>query len=468
MHHRRAYSRSVGALRLLSSCIVAAIIVASATSLPALAQDAARPVTSQQAAEYGKLLDAVSETITRHFVDGEKLKAIDWPAQVEALRPRLLAAPTRTEARRLINELLAKLKTSHTNLFGPDEVSYYTVMDAVREGRDVPRLIAERFWGNAPYYASIGIFSSTLDGRHFIDGVLEGSPAAQAGLQYGDEIVSVDGAPYHPIASFEGKIGRDAAVAVRRSADGEPTVVHVRPAAMVPSVAFASAAYASARVIEHAGKRIGYFHVWGSRDASAFKTTLSRLVLTDLPGEHSSMLRSPDERVTNRPVDGLIIDMRGKVGGSATVYREYLAALGERFGPAAQFRFFKPGRSRDQDTVAQPFRGRTVLLIDHTTRSTAELFAYAFRRQGMGPLVGTTTAGAVSAASTFAMPGGDLLYAATFSITADGDVLEGKGVAPDIVVERPLAYAQGADPVLERALAEIVNLLAVKGDKKVE
>jgi carboxyl-terminal processing protease len=462
MRHCLAYGRIAGAHRLLFLYLIAAGIILVA-SPPAQAQDAAAPVRSAQAAEYGKLLDAVAETINRHFVDGEKLKAIDWPGQIEALRPRVLAAPTRMEARRLINELLAKLQTSHTNLFSPDDVSYYTVMDAVREGRGVPRLIAERFWGNTPHYASIGIFSSTLDGRQFIDGVLEGSPAEQAGLRYGDEIISIHGTPYHPITSFEGKIGRDTAVALRRSADGEPVLVHVRPAAMVPSVAFASAAYASARVVDHEGKRIGYFRVWGSRDATAFKTALSRLILTDLPGEHAPMLRSPDERVTNRPIDGLIIDMRGKVGGSATVYREYLAALGERFGPAVQFKFFKPGQSQDQDTGTQPFRGRTVLLIDHTTRSTAELFAYAFRRQGMGPLIGTTTAGAVSAASTFAMPGGDLLYAATISITADGNVLEGKGVAPDIVVERPLPYAQGADPVLERALAEIVNLPAVKG-----
>jgi carboxyl-terminal processing protease len=251
---------------------------------------------------------------------------------------------------------------------------------------------------------------------------------------------------------------------VRRSAGGEPTVVHVMPAAMVPSIAFASAAYASARVIDHAGKRIGYMHVWGSKDSSAFKMALSRLITGDLPGEHSSMLRSPDERVTDRPIDGLIIDMRGKVGGSASIYREYLSALGERYGPVAEFKFFRPGKKERSETNATaPFRGRVVLLIDRTTRSTAELFAYAFRRQGMGPLVGTTTAGAVSAASTFAMPGGDLLYAAVLSITADGDVLEGKGVAPDIVVERPLAYAQGADPVLDRALAEIVKLPALTG-----
>jgi carboxyl-terminal processing protease len=40
-------------------------------------------------------------------------------------------------------------------------------------------------------------------------------------------------------------------------------------------------------------------------------------------------------------------------------------------------------------------------------------------------------------------------------LTIDGDVLEGLGVGPDINVERPLAYAGGADPVLDRAVAHL-------------
>ena len=56
-------------------------------------------------------------------------------------------------------------------------------------------------------YAGIGIFSVRIDGRDFVDAVLEGSPADRAGLKVGDEILSVDAALYHPIRSFRGKIG---------------------------------------------------------------------------------------------------------------------------------------------------------------------------------------------------------------------------------------------------------------------
>jgi carboxyl-terminal processing protease len=98
------------------------------------------------------------------------------------------------------------------------------------------------------------------------------------------------------------------------------------------------------------------------------------------------------------------------------------------------------------------------VLIDHHTRSTAELFVHAYQRERQGPLIGTRTAGAVSAASAYAMPGGNLLYLAVTGLEVDGDILEGTGVAPDIEVARPIPYSNGADPVLDAAL----DLLARK------
>src|SRR5690606_30937047 len=97
-------------------------------------------------------------------------------------------------------------------------------------------------------------------------------------------------------------------------------------------------------------------------------------------------------------------------------------------------------------------RGRTAVLIDHHTRSTAELFVHSYRRERQGPLIGTRTAGAVSAGRGYAMPGGNLLYLAVTGLEVDGEVLEGVGVAPDIEVARPVPYANGADPVLEAAV----------------
>lgn len=115
-------------------------------------------------------------------------------------------------------------------------------------------------------------------------------------------------------------------------------------------------------------------------------------------------------------------------------------------------------RSRGkEDRARSEMRGRTAVLIDHHTRSTAELFAHAYKRERQGPLIGTRTAGAVSAASAYAMPGGNLFYLAVTGLEVDGDILEGPGVTPDIEVARPIPYSNGADPVIEAAVEHLAR-----------
>jgi carboxyl-terminal processing protease len=294
-----------------------------------------------------------------------------------------------------------------------------------------------RFWGAGVTFPGIGMFSVRIDGCDFVDQVLEGSPAARAGLKVGDEIVSVDGAPYQPVRSFRGKVGREVALAFRRTQDGPVQTVQVPVMTIAPLHAFREATRASARVIEKDGQRIGYVHVWASVGEDSGNALHSALAHLGINTER--------RRGETSPLDGLIIDMRGKIGGTATTATRYLDLLDPR-GPLLGSR--ERGSSRRTTAV----RGRTAVLIDHHTRSTGELFVHAYKRERQGPLIGTRTAGAVSAARAFAMPGGNLLYVAVSGLEIDGDVLEGPGVAPDIEVTRPIPYAQGADPVLDVAV----------------
>jgi carboxyl-terminal processing protease len=157
--------------------------------------------------ELAKLYDAVVETIDQKFFDEALLKQLDWRARAQAVRASVLSTPTTEDGIRQINALLSELKTSHTALFTPNDYEYYILLDVLGASPDSRDLLSRRFWGTGPYYAGIGIFTRQIDGRRFVDGILEGSPADRAGLKHGDEVLSVDDMPYSAVAAFRGKIG---------------------------------------------------------------------------------------------------------------------------------------------------------------------------------------------------------------------------------------------------------------------
>jgi carboxyl-terminal processing protease len=439
------------------------------------------PAISDSASlDVAKLYDAVVQTVDKAFYDPKLLQELDWKTRANAVRPSVLAAPSTEDAVRQINGLLSELKTSHTALFTPDDYDYYALLDIVGLGRSGAGLTARRFWGNGPYYPGIGIFTRRIGEHHFVDGILEGSPADQAGLQYGDEILSVDGRLYSPIAAFRGKAGAHVSVELRRHAEAAPQRFDVTVIPIRPTTAFSMATEASARVIERNGRRIGYIHVWASHEADSFKAALAKLdparserrssaaVSDDLlfrSGRNVTFSPLSSEDVERKaetdelkPVDSLIVDMRGRVGGNIGVAKAFLEAMDpdtrDYFGA---WRYSARSTPNPGPSMRpREFRGRSALLINEHTRSAAEIMAFGYKHSAFGPIVGTQSAGAVSSGALFVMPGDMLLYVAVGGHTFDNQRIEGAGVTPDHRVEQPLPYAAGADPVLETA----VELLA--------
>lgn len=425
----------------------------------------ARPTVSAATAvqpqlDRGRLFDTVVETIAKNFVDEDKLKAVDWASRAAAVRPVVMTAPSSGEAIQLIKSLLGELKTSHTALYTPDDLEYSILLDVVPPRSDPDKLMDRKFWGSRSHYAGIGAFTREIDGRHFIDGIMEGSPADRAGLKYGDEIVNVDGRPYAQIAAFRGKVGQTVELQIRRAAGADPLVVRVDVLNLNPSDAFAAATRASARVIERNGKRIGYIHLWSIREDEPAKDALGSL----RGGETNRWHRhGPSEGSSKKPLDFLIVDARGKVGGSGSAAQSILEAIARPAGDVlGNLRFANRGQAIRKDKGHENpfdpgFAGRSILLIDDHTRSAGELLADGYKNSKLGTLIGTPTAGAVMGGATYVMPGDLLLYVAVSKVEIEGQSLEGKGVAPDERVERLLPYANGADPILEAAITKLAG-----------
>ena len=451
-------AKGTAALARVWTLALLGLLAAELVPVKGLAQEAPAVAGERSSAEaeqatdkgFAPLFDAVVERIGKSFWNKDLIANSGWQRRAAEVRQSVLEAPTHAEAARRINALLGELRTSHTGLLTPDDVEYYILLDVFSGGSRVRDFVAQRFWGSGVRYAGAGFFSVRIDGRDFVDAVLEGSPAERAGLKVGDEILKVDAAPYHPIISFRGKVGDKVIISLKHSAEAAPQDVAVDVVSIAPLQAFRDATIASARIFERDAHRIGYVHVWasvGEKSTDALKEALETI-----SGEKEHENREHKSDAGAPPaLDGVIFDMRGKIGGTGQNAARYLEVIDPR-GPLM--------RSRNKDAkerARHALRGRTAVLIDQHTRSTAELFVHSYKRERQGPLIGTRTAGAVSAAAAYLMPGDDLLYLAVTGLEIDGEILEGPGVAPDIEVARPLPYANGADPVLDAAIQDLLR-----------
>jgi carboxyl-terminal processing protease len=281
-----------------------------------------------------------------------------------------------------------------------------------------------------PDYAGIGISTASRDGRLFVADVLSGSPAAVGGVKIGDEIVSSDGARFHPINSFAGKSGQHVALEIRRQNGGATQVLRVVPKLLDPTTMFLDAMKASVEIVTRRDVKIGYVHIW-SDAGEIYQDQLEEEL---------------DGRLHNAA--GLVIDLRNGWGGASPSYlRPFLV-------PPMTTTWTMRGEKPQihEEAWTKP----VCLLVNEGAKSGKELLSYYFKKAHRGRIVGTRTAGAVLPGKPFVLSVGSLLYLAVGDGLIDGKRPEGEGVPPDEEVPFPVEYAEGNDPQKDRAI-EIIS-----------
>jgi len=166
--------------------------------------------------------------------------------------------------------------------------------------------------------------------------------------------------------------------------------------------------------------------------------------------------------------EALIVDLRCNGGGYAT---ELL--LKQLRNPPLGFNMLRPGRGKLQVSPEMSTPGHLVLLIDENTSSDGEVWAEAFKRFGMGKVVGVRTWGgvvSVGGADLETIDGGELSipYQHYYTPGGGGYFLENHGADPDVEIHWPPAPLAGAadgerrrpDPQLAEAMRIAEELLA--------
>ncbi|MFP2923744.1 S41 family peptidase [Pyxidicoccus sp. 3LG] len=362
-------------------------------------------------APYLKPGEEVVNHVRTRFLDPKKAEA--WASKHQGYGA---AATDAQDFARRTNAALAELGASHTVLYPRGSVGHTSLSAIFQEFLKLPRV----------EYASIGADLVETPEGVFVRHVFAASPAARAGLLRGDRLVSVEGKPFRPLDSFEGRAGKPTRLSVERTRGAAPLTLTVTPRKVNPKAEWLDVQRASSRIVEHAGRRVAYQHLY-----SCAGTEHQELLHEALMDSFAS-------------ADALVIDFRDGWGGCNTDFLNL-------FNPLVPF-FTSIDRAGKRVTRATTWRKPVVLLVNGNSRSGKEMVAQAMKKHGRGTLVGQRTAGAVLAGTPLRLSNGDLLYLAVSDVEVDGMRLEGRGVPVDVEVPDALPYAAGKDPQLDKAL----------------
>lgn len=378
-----------------------------------------------------QLFDRTWSLVETDFVD-PNLKGLDSKAIRAEAREALSEVTDKEEAVRIINGFLGRLHTSHTRLYCDRDPLYYELLDVFSEG-SLQEEIKARFDGQPPHYTGI---LCTLEDGTVVD-VVPGGPADQARLWPGDRVLGIADTPegpfqpFHPIGSLIGKAGQDVYLQVASGKVIAPR--RLQPVEVQPKAAFLQSITDSVEVVERGAFKLGYLRVYS------------------YAGEDYH--RRVEELLEEGPLaeaDGLVWDLRGGWGGAQTRYLETFQKL-------PNLRLRQRGQSFQE--IGSGHWGRpVVMVVNERSRSGKEILAYGFQSLGLGPLVGTTTAGAVSGGRLYLLPDGCALYLAVFDVEVDGHRLEGVGVTPDEVMEE-IVFPTSEPSVKEKALRRLCDEL---------
>ncbi len=371
-------------------------------------------------------LNHIWNLVNDNFYDPD-FNGLDWSSVKEKYLPQARQSTNEDQLSRAINQMLAELRTSHTHYYTKDDTAYYFLASLFKDVYD-KELLNTLFPDETITYTGIGLFTEQIGESYFIRGVLDGGPADQAKLRRGQRIVLADGHAFHPIRSFQGRLGHNVTLTIQNSlsADDSREVV-VQPIDIDPQKIMMDALEASMKVIRIGDRAIAYAHFW-SYAGEQFHQRLKQELAS---GSFKS-------------ADALIMDIRDGWGGASP---DYLNLFNTRVPTMTLF-----DRDGNTTTFDSQWRKPVALLINGGSRSGKELIAYSFKKYKLGPVVGSRTAGAVTGGKFFLFDDGSGLYLAVRGVKVDGEVLEGRGVSPDYEVPYELPYASRDDPQLNKAI----------------
>jgi carboxyl-terminal processing protease len=344
---------------------------------------------------------------------------VDWNKVRETYLPKAEAARSNEDFHAVLRQMLGELKLSHFSVFPPPPAS-----------------------GNESAIGSIGIDIIWLDGLAVIDRVEKGSSSDMAGLKPGFVLSKIDGKSVLDLLK-----PIQASLAKRKLTDGIRKVYLQR--AVVALTFGKSETPVKIEVLQgddwpktvelirrpftgEMSQPVGHF----PKQEVLFESRL-------LPGNVGYVRfnmwiipQMPKIRAAVREfaqADGIIFDIRGNPGGLGGMAAGLAGLISDKQFSLGSMSSRGGATNLIAYPQSDPYLGKVVVLTDHGSASTSELFAAGIQESGRGKIVGDTTAGAVLPSVFELLPTGYMFQYAISDYKTPGSVLiEGRGVQPDV------------------------------------
>ncbi|MET0624537.1 MAG: S41 family peptidase [Pyrinomonadaceae bacterium] len=437
------------------------------TTAVAAAPTAAAPRT--EAERRREAFEIVWQTVKDNHFD-PNFGGVDWDAVRAEFAPRAAAARTDRELHALLQQMLNRLGQSHFNIIPPEAIPSTDADDPTddedegeggegMDGAERPRPKGSVYAAEHMTYG-IGIDLRVVGGALLVTRVEPGSSAERSGLRTGHALRSIDGTPvslimrtlrlasvYEPAARHQipaeilvGYVNGSPGTSVRLTfLDGRNRLRRASvPRERLKGELTATFQSMPAQFVEFESKRlrggVGYIRF--------------NLFVAPVLEKFCAALR------TMKDAPGVVVDLRGNRGG--------LLGLVYGMGGLLETRTVSFGVMRTRAgwhellVTPQPsgYRGPVVVVIDAETQSAGEVFAGGLQASGRAVVVGLRSAGATLPSAAKELPTGAILqYAFADFVTANGTLIEGQGVTPniDVALSRRQLLA-GRDRQLESAL----------------
>jgi carboxyl-terminal processing protease len=290
-------------------------------------------------------------------------------------------------------------------------------------------------------YEGIGAWVDTATDFLTIISPMPGSPAEEAGLMPGDEVIKIDGEDMTGldgslvIRKVLGPAGSTVVLTIRRESEPAPfEVTIVRAKIMIPSV--------ESRMMDD---DIGYI-----------------AIMTFAAETKSELQNNLEEILAEDPV-GLIIDLRNNGGG----YLQTAVEVGSEFIDEGIILYEDYGSDEDLIEFKAKKNGLAtdiplVLLVNEGSASASEIVAGAIQDHDRGPLVGATTFGKGSVQNWIALDNNQGALRVTIArwLTPDKRQINETGLVPDYEVEfTEEDFLADLDPQLDKAVEVLLDLI---------